>query len=226
MDADLALKDLLIGLAVLRDAYVEIKTPLKDRRDLLNVTDCLAMELAGNSDKDGHATRMIVACFNHVPNNAIFESEEDKTQKISVLISNTQPDSTCRKSVAYFEFQKEKDKFFNASALDPVDDDQKDDVESGLHEMVEKPVSNSLPENKTDVPSNILSTRINVFCTSFSSSPPAKVVPLKIDLVVSAKPVCICLRNYSQDQRKFLFHFVSQLVAAGMTYFSPSVAWA
>lgn len=60
-----------------------------------------------------------------------------------------------------------------------------------------------------------------VYRTSFSAGPPAKVEPLKIDLVADGKPVRVRLCIYSQEQREFLATFVYLLVAAGMAYFNP-----
>lgn len=60
----------------------------------------------------------------------------------------------------------------------------------------------------------------------FLSGPPAKAKPLRIDLTQKTSPTRVRLRNYSQEQRKFLVRFVDLLISAGMAYFNPSGAWA
>lgn len=180
------------------------------------------MEPIGNSEYGGSVRRLMVARLNRVPNNAVFENEGNKMQKISVSISTAQSAPFCRESADYTEIREEKDPFFDAFALNPVGDDQMGNVENSMQKMVEEAVSNGVPEDKKGVLSNILSKRIDTLRTFFIIECARKSRPIQIDLVVKAKPVCVSLRNYLQDQRKFLFHFVSQLVAAAMAYSNPS----
>lgn len=56
---------------------------------------------------------------------------------------------------------------------------------------------NSLAEDQMDLLSNILTTHIDVFRTSFSLGPRTKVEPLKIDLAAKARPVLVRLQAYS-----------------------------
>lgn len=75
-DADLASEDLLIGLPVLCLFCVDTNTPLKNYRDLLDTPDCSIELTTSKSGKGGCVSELMVARFNGVPNNAVFESEE------------------------------------------------------------------------------------------------------------------------------------------------------
>lgn len=89
-----------------------------------------------------------------------------------------------------------------------------------------RPLMTVLPDEKRPLLSKIAYDHLDVFRTTFSSSPSATVSPLKIELVSYAKPQRVCPRNYSQEQRTFLSNFVSNLVKNGMAYANPSSPWA
>lgn len=67
---------------------------------------------------------------------------------------------------------------------------------------------------------------MNIFRVSFSSGPPTKLPPLKIELTPDAKPVKVRLRRYSAQQCKLLNCFVKTLVKHGMAYPNPTSKWA
>ena len=67
---------------------------------------------------------------------------------------------------------------------------------------------------------------MDIFRTSFSAGPPAKLPPLEIELTSDAKPVKVLLRNYSQEQKEFMRDFASDLVSNGLAYPNPTSKWA
>lgn len=73
---------------------------------------------------------------------------------------------------------------------------------------------------------SILRDSIDIFRTSFSSGPPAKLPPLEIELTQDAQPVKVRLRKYSQEQKEFMRMFVNDLVHHGLAYPNPRSKWA
>lgn len=73
-----------------------------------------------------------------------------------------------------------------------------------------------MSDNKHQELKTTVSDHVNIFRCSFSSGPPTKPPPLKIELTSDAKPVSVHLQNYFADQRKFLNVFVKTLVKHGM----------
>lgn len=69
-----------------------------------------------------------------------------------------------------------------------------------------------------------------VFCTTFSSAPPAAppaaVPPLKIELAPGSGSVRVKLCKYSQEQREFLKRIVEDLSRCGMELSNPTSTWA
>lgn len=95
-----------------------------------------------------------------------------------------------------------------------------------MDEILKSAENNSLSEKQLKDLKTIVSGRIDIFRCSFSSGPPAKLPPLKIELTADAKPVKVRLRKYSADQRKFLATFIKSLVSHGMVYPNPTSKWA
>lgn len=67
---------------------------------------------------------------------------------------------------------------------------------------------------------------VDIFRTGFSSGPPAKFLSLRIELSQDGRPVKVRLRNYSQEQEKFLTSMIEDLVRHGMAYANPTSPWA
>lgn len=210
-DADLAAESLLIGLPVLQHLGVDTKTLLEERRDRLDGADCSAVKAATSGSGGGRVSRLMIARLNRVTN--------DSVEPV------IHPDDN-RHHVDFFKVREEADPFPDASLLDPLDADQHDEIQEALESMVQDAKKNGLPGHREAELRRIIFDRKDIFRVSFSSGPPAKVEPLKIDLVSDARPVRVKLRNYSQDQRNFLSNFVEKLVNAGMAYPNPTSPWA
>lgn len=92
--------------------------------------------------------------------------------------------------------------------------------------MLRKVNQNDVSQQYQAELSQLVMDNINLFRTSFSFGPPAKVVPLVIILSVNAKTVGVRLKNYSMKQREFLSRFVAWLVDASMAYSNPAASCA
>lgn len=106
--------------------------------------------------------------------------------------------------------------FPDASVLEPLNNNQKLDVEAGIQVLIVDAAYNGVSDDNLDELRQIFTTHTDVFRTWYLAGPPAMFVPLKIDLVANAKPVYVRSRNYSQDQREFLATFKSLVEATGM----------
>lgn len=211
-ESNLTAEDVLIGLPVLRHFGVDTKTLLEERRDLLDGSDCSNVE----AGKGGTVSRLMVARLHCVPNEAVSED----------CSKEGDPTYSRDSSVDYYRVREEEDPFPDPSVLDPLDIDQEDAIESGIDSLLEEANRNGMQGKELERLQRTVRAHKNVFRTSFSAGPPAKVQPLKIDLVPDATPVRVRLRNYTQAQRQFLKDFVAQLEKANMAYFNPSSAWA
>ena len=92
--------------------------------------------------------------------------------------------------------------------------------------MKKKATDNGLPAEYSERLSELVNKHKDVFRISFSSGPPARIRPLRIELTPNAQPVRVRLRNYSQEQKEFLSEMVAKLVRHGMAYANPTSAWA
>lgn len=144
-------------------------------------------------------------------------------------MSETEADdqlSATRPRVNYYSARLGKDPFPDPSLLDPVDADQHEDVKTEIGKPKTEARNNGLHEKEALRLDKIVDDHVDVFRISFSSGPPAKLRPLKIELFHDARPVKVCLRNYTQEQKTFLSDMVKKLVEHGMAYPNPTSAWA
>lgn len=202
-------EDLLIGRPVLRHLRVDTKTLLEDRIKSLDGTDCSPNRLPVDG---GHVSRLMVARLNRISNDQM-----DMT---------TGPPDPSRPKVNYFSARAEEDPIPDPSLLDPVDEDQHADIKTAVADMQEVTHKNCLPDEKLQSLAKLCADSIDIFCTSFSSGPPARIPPLKIELIRDAKTVKVRLRKYTQDKRAFLSDFVDKLVRHGLAYANPTFKWA
>lgn len=124
--------------------------------------------------------------------------------------------------VSYRTARQNSDPFPDRALLDPVDEDQHDEVRSAAYAMVAAAVQNSLGEENTKELQDSVDAYIKIFRTSLSSGPPAQFKPMEITVRPDVTPVRVRLRKYFQDQRGFLDRFVSELVGNGMRYPNPA----
>jgi len=138
-----------------------------------------------------------------------------------------QPDNhPKRERVNYYTAREEEDPFPDPSLIDPLDSDQAEDITKGIEEAIKKAVENGLPAEHHDAMKKVVYDHVDIFRTTFSSGPPAKFPPLKIELTADAKPVKVRLRKYSQPQRAFMQKLVKKLISCGMAYYNPTSPWA
>ncbi len=116
----------------------------------------------------------------------------------------TTPAEDNRPRVHNFQSREDEDPFSDLSLLDPADFDQKEDVNDAVRDIMERAKANGLPaEYHSGLEEQVMS-HFDIFRTGLSSGEPAALPPLKIQLALGARPVKVQLRNYSQEQRKFL----------------------
>lgn len=132
---------------------------------------------------------------------------------------------TGKTKIDYSDIRQEENPCSDPSTLDQLDIDQKEDLKSGIKQVLQDSSDNDLPDDIKNDLRQFLTTKFDVFWTSFSAGPPAKVSSLNIELTSDTKPTCFRLRNYSQEQHQFLCHFVELLLSVGMAYFSSSAFW-
>ena len=138
-----------------------------------------------------------------------------------------QPDNhPKRERVNYYTAREEEDPFPDPSLIDPLDSDQAEDITKGIEEAIKKAVENGLPAEHHDAMKKVVYDHVDIFRTTFSSGPPAKFPPLKIELTADAKPVKVRLRKYSQPQHAFMQKLVKKLISCGMAYYNPTSPWA
>lgn len=214
---------MLLGLPILQYLGVDTKTLLEDRRDLLDGTDCGKVSASARTrdGKTGKIGRLMLARLNRVENEAVVPTRQDNTDDADLDAAGVR-----KSSVDYYEVRDETDPFPDASIIDSLHVDQKQDIEAGMEKMLRDAAGKSLPEDHAGKLEKMVRKNADIFRTSLSSGPPAKVEPLRIELSPDAKPTRVHLQNYSQEQRAFLVRSVTLLVAAGMAYFNPSAAWA
>ena len=204
-DDALACEDLLIGLPVLKHLRVDTKTLLEDNIKTLDGTDCSLTDQV--RDKTGKLGRLMSARFNGQDN-------------------FNEPPPSNRPKVNYNTARNEEDPFPDPSLLDPIDADQHEDICKAVDNLEKTAREKGLADVYESNLKGILRDHMDIFRTSFSAGPPAKLPPLKIELMPNAKPVRVRLRKYSQGQRDFLSDFVKDLVAHGMAYANPTSKWA
>lgn len=83
-----------------------------------------------------------------------------------------------RPRVNYFESRNEEDQFPDNSLIDSVHIDQKIDVNTEVETMIQQASDNGLSRSEAKELSDLVYELKNIFQTSFSAGPPAKIDPL------------------------------------------------
>lgn len=94
-----------------------------------------------------------------------------------------------KRTVGYFASRYEQDQFPDASFLDPLDENQHQDIRQAVDKLVQTAAENCLPKRHLLKLRGILNPHIHVFRFSFSAGPAAKICPLKIELTPDTRPV-------------------------------------
>lgn len=79
----------------------------------------------------------------------------------------------------FFTNRSNEDPFPNLSLLDPIDDDQEDDVRTAVEEMLDKDSESGLPEEYKKELEDTVRKDYGLCDTSFSARPPADIPPLQ-----------------------------------------------
>lgn len=208
-DDSLTCEDILIGLPVLRHLRVDTRTLLEDNYTSLHGTDCALND--SETQKTGKLGRIMSARLNQIQ-----ETDKEPSEKID----------PARPKVNYHKARTEEDPFPDPSLLDLIDKDQHDEIKAAVKGMEQAAKKQGLADVYESNLKGILHDHMDIFRTSFSAGPGAKLPPLKIELTPDAKPVKVRLRKYSQDQEDFMRKFVDDLVANGLAYANPTSKWA
>lgn len=74
---------------------------------------------------------------------------------------------TREKTIDYYDVRKKEDPFPNASTLDPLDVDRKDEIDAGITKMLEDDSDNGLRAESKDELQRLVTNNVDVFRTSF-----------------------------------------------------------
>ena len=210
-DDGLTDEDLLIGLPVLEHLKLDTRTMLERNCRDLDGMDCSQVGNPTRTSPGGSVSRLMIARLNG------YQSHKS-IHRVRVPAD--------RPRVNYHTARTEEDHFVDPFLLDPLEIDQHQEIreaEKGLRQTIRN--NGILAEDATAI-DEVIEEHIDLFRTSFSSGPPAKVRPLRIELTPDARPVKVRLRNYSEEQREFLSDMVAKLVRNGMAFPNPTSAWA
>lgn len=92
--------------------------------------------------------------------------------------------------------------------------------------MFDDDVNDELPADRHDHLRQLVTSYIDIFCTSFLPGTPSRVDSMRIELTSEAQPTHVRVQNYSQGQKDSLRQFVALVATAGIAYINPSAAWA
>lgn len=137
-----------------------------------------------------------------------------KTIVVGRLTKTTPQPRAQRPYVDNLEAHKPDDEFPDPNIRDVVDNKtERAAVREALQDRIKEADGNELPKNHSKRLKTLLDDNTKLFSKTVSHGLPAKVKPLKIDLTADSKPVRVKLRNYFQDQRRFLKTFVDKLIS-------------
>lgn len=156
-------EELLIGLPVLHHLQVETKTLLENNRAILDGSDCSQIGNPCTSDGGGIVSRMMLVRMKR--------TETGRSEaEVDVQLSAT------RAKVKYYIARPERDPFPDLSLIDV---DQHEEIKTELGKKTEVR-ANGLPEKKAVRLGKVIDDHIDVFRSSFSFGPSAKLRPLKM----------------------------------------------
>ena len=126
--------------------------------------------------------------------------------------------------------------FYGDTASDIHENQEKDDVPTGLHDELEvrsdlnlllaAASECGLPKQLFDRLRNLVLDYQDIFRNKMGSDPPANIPPMTIQLRADAKPVHVKLRRYSPPQAAFLRKKVEELLSFGLVYRNSNSRWA
>lgn len=174
-DEELMAEDLVIGLPVLKQLGADTKTLFEKNRDTLDGRDCSAVWNITTNARDGHVSRMIIS-----RQNSIFD--HDETTKVS------EDDQSFHSHVNCYTIRNEEDTSPVMNLLDPLDQDQCEEISVAVEEMIQTASNHGLPDAYIPTLEQLITVNINIFRVSLSAEPPANIPPLKIGLVSDATP--------------------------------------
>ena len=154
----------------------------------------------------------MIACLNRIREDKIFSDSD-----------NNLPSDRLR--VSFNTARTDEDLIPDPSILDLVDTEKRGEIRTAVETMNNTASDNGLPPEHNKVLEEHVGTHIDMFRTSFSAGPPARIKPLRIALTPDARPVKVRLRNYSQEQRGFFKNFVAKLVRNGVANPNLTSPW-
>lgn len=115
----------------------------------------------------------------------------------------------------------EEDPFPDSSLHDSINSEQHGNISAAGEDTKVSAKKKGLSKVHHKVLRKTVADNVDNFCCSFSSGPPAELLPLKIELTKDAKPLKVSLRKYSADRWQLLSSFVKNLVRHSMAYPNP-----
>ena len=210
-DDGLTDEDLLIELPVLEHLKVDTRTMLERNCRVLDGMDCSQIGNPTRASQGGSVSRLMIARLNG------YQSHKS-IHRVRVPAD--------RPRMNYHTARTEEDPVVDPSLLDPLDNDQHQDIREAIEGLKQNIRNNGILAGDATAIDEVIEEHIDVFRTSFSSGPPAKVRPLRIELTPDARPVMVRHRNCSEEQREFLSDMVAKLVGNGKAFPNPTSAWA
>lgn len=125
----------------------------------------------------------------------------------------------------YHSGADEEDGLENIEEQAEFGDDPPSLIQAELEKRVEEAVQSGLSAKGKKRLLATLAKFPDVFKLRLGSGGPAKVAPMKIDLMEEKRPVKVKVRRYPPDQRAFLDEYFAQLVQFGFVVPDPTVEW-
>lgn len=172
-------EDLLIDLPVLGYLRLNRKTLLEANIQLLDRTDYRLTDQKPSNM--GNLGWLMTAHLNR-------QREDDMRSAVDRLRVN------------YHKARSKEDPFLNPSLLDFIDEDQQNDICKAVSFVGKTAKRNGLADTCESNLMDILRDHMKILRTLFSAGPPAKLLPLNIELTPDATPVEVRLHRNSQDK--------------------------
>ena len=154
---DLACEELIIGLPVLRHLQVDTHTLLKENRPVLDGADCSHVGNPTTLNRGGNVSRMMIARLTRISNSDPVKEETESS----------------RPRVNYYTARSEEDPFPDPSLLDPMDEDQHDEIRTEVKNLKDTARENGLQPDDAATLDKMVDEHIDIFRTAFSSGRPA-----------------------------------------------------
>lgn len=208
-DDELVRELLIIRLSVSHYLHVEKFTLLENNRAVIDGPDCSHNNNPSTESRFETIKQMMIACLN------CRQTPEDRTDSVKPVLVD-------RHCVNYRTTRTDEDSFADPSLLRPIVSDQQAQIWKAVDRMEKTAAENVLPTEYQKSLSNIMHEFLHMFRTTFAVSPAAQISPLKTVFTQNLVPVKVCLRNYTQYQRKSLTELADNLISNRRAYLNPA----